>query len=155
MKKTLTIKFNPKRRGLLLGLILLTAALSACSGGQAEASELAMAPVSALPGEMQSAPVSVREAYQFALANPETLHQIPCYCGCGPMGHTSNYSCYLEDTQGGGEPAFDSHALGCGICVDITQDVIRMQREGKAIDEIRLAVDAKYSQYGPSNMDGS
>jgi hypothetical protein len=138
--------------GLLVGLFLLTLALSACSpGGQADNDGLKMAPLSALPAEMQSAPVSVREAYQFALANPELLQQIPCYCGCGPMGHTSNYSCYLEEGQGS-EPVFDSHALGCGICVDITQDTMRMLAVGKTVDQIRPAIDAEYSQFGPSNM---
>lgn len=110
-----------------------------------------MAPMSMLPEEMQSAPVSVRESYQFALANPGVLKQIPCYCGCGSMGHTSNYSCYIQGEEGG-ETQFDAHALGCGICVDITQDSMRMLKEGKTVAEIRAAVDTKYAQYGPSNM---
>lgn len=138
--------------GLLIGLFVLTTALGACSpGNQADNGVMKMAPLSALPEEVQTAPVSVREAYQFALANPEVLQQIPCYCGCGPMGHTSNYSCYLEDSQGV-QPVFDEHALSCGICVDITQDTMRMLSKGLTVDEIRSAVDAEYSQYGPSNM---
>lgn len=104
-----------------------------------------------LPEEMQTAPVTVRESYQFALANPEILKEIPCYCGCGPMGHTSNYSCYIQSGEGE-EAVFDTHALGCGICVDITQDTMRMLREGKSTAEIRTAVDATYSKYGPTNM---
>ncbi len=140
------------RRRSLAGLLFLTLALSACSaGGEAGSRERKLAPLSALPEKMQTAPLSVRESYQFALANPEVLKEIPCYCGCGPMGHTSNYSCYLEDSQGS-EPVFDEHALGCGICVDITQDAMRMLSEGASVDEIRSAVDAEYSQYGPSNM---
>jgi Protein of unknown function with PCYCGC motif len=134
-------------------VIILTILVSACSPAKSQAGsqELKMAPMSMLPEEMQSAPVSVRESYQFALANPDVFKQIPCYCGCGSMGHTSNYSCYIQGEQDG-ETQFDAHALGCGICVDITQDSMRMLKEGKTVAEIRAAVDAKYVQYGPSNM---
>jgi hypothetical protein len=68
------------------------------------------------------------------------------------VGHKSNYACYVQSTQDG-EITFDQHALGCSICVDITVDAMRMQREGKALAEIRQAIDDTYSQYGPSNME--
>jgi Protein of unknown function with PCYCGC motif len=47
---------------------------------------------------------------------------------------------------------FDSHALGCSICVDITQDAMRLLRQGKSVQDIRAYVDQTYSRYGPSNM---
>ncbi|MBI4733096.1 MAG: hypothetical protein HY781_13410 [Chloroflexi bacterium] len=111
-----------------------------------------MMPLDLLPAEMQSAPVSVQQAYQFAAVNPDILQQIPCYCGCGAMGHTSNYSCYVQSVDTNGTITFDNHALGCSICVDITQDVMRLQQEGKGTQEIRTYIDSTYSQYGPSNM---
>ena len=91
-----------------------------------------MAPMADMPAEVQQAAVTVREAYQFAVANPDVLTQLPCYCGCGDMGHTSNYSCYVQSAEGE-DIVFDTHALGCGICVDITQDAMRMQQEGKSL----------------------
>jgi hypothetical protein len=94
----------------------------------------------------------VQEAYRFALGNPEILEQVPCYCGCGAIGHRSNYQCYLKGIGPDGAPQFDNHALGCSICVDITQDVMRLLDEGKSIPEIREYVDATYSKYGPSNI---
>ncbi len=94
----------------------------------------------------------MRESYQFAVANPDALKNVPCYCGCGAAGHTSNYSCYVKATAASGEITFDQHALGCSICVDITQDVMRMTRDGKSPKDIRAAIDATYSKYGPSNM---
>lgn len=130
--------------------ILLLAALPACSG-QTE-HQLTMMPLDQMPAAMQSAPILVQLAYQFAAANPDVMKQIPCYCGCGAMGHTSNYSCYVQSVDANGTITFDNHALGCSICVDITQDVMRLQREGKSIQEIRAYVDATYSKYGPSNM---
>ncbi len=108
-----------------------------------------MAPLDQMPSEVQKAPVSVQEAYRFAVANPEVLSQVPCYCGCGAIGHTSNYDCYVKDVQPSGEIEFDTHALGCSICVDITQDVMRLSREGKTLDHIQAFIDRTYSQYGP------
>jgi hypothetical protein len=85
-----------------------------------------------MPSQVQSAPVTVQEAYQFAAANPEVMKTIPCYCGCGSIGHTSNYSCYVSSVDDRGNIVFDNHALGCSICVEITQDVMRLLREGKS-----------------------
>lgn len=101
---------------------------------------------------MQNAPTRVREAYQFAVANPDALTNVPCYCGCGAMGHTSNYSCYVNEAKADGAIVFDDHALGCSVCVDITQDVMRMTREGRAPPAIRAAIISTYSQYGPPNQ---
>jgi hypothetical protein len=80
------------------------------------------------------------------------MKNIPCYCGCGNVGHTSNYSCYVAGQNPDGTLRFDDHALGCSICVDITQDAIRLKQHGKAIPEIRAYVDDTYGKYGTSNM---
>lgn len=105
-----------------------------------------------MPAEIRSAPATVREAYQFAAANPEVFKQIPCYCGCGAMGHTSNYVCYVSNVDDQGKVNYDTHALGCSICVDITQDTMRLLDDGKAVQEIKSYIDQNYSQYGPSNI---
>lgn len=105
-----------------------------------------------MPADVQSAPVSVQQAYQFAYANPEVMTQIPCYCGCGAMGHTSNYSCYVSNVNVNGSITYDSHALGCSICVDITQDAMRLLKERNTVPEIKTYVDQTYAKYGPSNM---
>jgi hypothetical protein len=131
--------------------VMFLVALPACSG-KSNNNQQGMMPLSQMPGEVRSAPVSVQQAYQFAFANPDIMKQIPCYCGCGAMGHTSNYSCYVQGVDSTGKITIDSHALGCSTCVDITQDVIRMNREGKSVQEIRAYVDTTYSKYGPSNM---
>jgi cytochrome c-type biogenesis protein CcmH/NrfF len=51
-----------------------------------------------------------------------------------------------------GKIAFDNHALGCSICVDITQDVMRMLRDGKSPQDARTYIDATYAKYGQSNI---
>ena len=105
-----------------------------------------------MPSEIQSAPAMVQSAYQFAVTNPDILTQLPCYCGCGSMGHTSNYACYIAGENSDGSIIFDNHALGCSICVDITVDAMRMLDDGQSIDAIRSYVDQTYSAFGPSNM---
>ena len=137
---------------LLIGLIIL-ASLPACSTpSEASDAHLNMASMDQMPAEVQSAPVTVQEAYQFNVANPDVMKNIPCYCGCGNIGHTSNYACYVSQVDEKGEITFDNHALGCSICVDITQDVMRMLKDGKSPEEARTYIDATYSKYGPSNI---
>ena len=136
-----------RKLSVLLGIVLVVMVVASCGGGSAV--DFDMAPVSDMPSEMRRAPTTVQEGYQFAVANSEILEQIPCYCGCGAMGHTSNYSCYAEGIDASGETIFDGHALGCTICVDITQDTMRLLAQGKSITEIQAYVDQRYSQYGP------
>src|SRR5436309_15785832 len=71
-----------------------------------------LAPESVLPADIRRAPVDVREAYRFAVANRDVLRYIPCYCGCGAAGHTSNASCYVKDSSTPDHIAFDRMSLG-------------------------------------------
>jgi hypothetical protein len=137
---------------LLIVMALIGAAVSACSAPNTSENHLAMSPLDQMPMDVQSAPVAVREAYQFSAANPDIMKDIPCYCGCGDIGHTSNYDCYVSNVDASGKITFDNHALGCSICVDITQDVMRLLRDGKTPQEARAYIDATYSRYGPSNI---
>jgi len=70
-----------------------------------------LAPENLLPTDIRSAPEEVREAYRFAIANRDTLRYIPCYCGCGSEGHTSNASCYVKDNSTAGKLQFDRMSL--------------------------------------------
>jgi len=130
--------------------IALLAILPACSD-QTE-HQLTMMPLDQMPSEVRSAAMTVQQAYRFAAANPPILQQIPCYCGCGAMGHTSNYACYWKKDAANGAPTFENHALGCSICVDITQDTMRLLKEGKNLPEIKAIIDGTYSKFGPSNI---
>jgi hypothetical protein len=139
---------------LLLTLLALTLLLAACGGQNAgaAANDVKMAALDGAPAEVLAAPAQVQEAYRFAIANPDLMTNIPCYCGCGDMGHTSNYACYVGGRNADGSVQYDTHALGCSICVDITVDAMRLLKEGKTTAEIRQYVDATYAQFGPSNI---
>jgi len=153
-----------KRWFLLTAVIIpLAVILAACSGSTAQPandqnpSTSANTQNAALPpidvqAEMAKAPANVQAAYQFAITNPDALKNVPCYCGCGAVGHTSNYSCYVKEVKPSGEVVYDPHALYCYLCVQINEDTQKMTKEGKTLTEIRAAIDATYSQYGKSNM---
>ena len=133
--------------------VLLSSLLGGCSAKEANGEQpFPMSHLEGAPAEVLNAPAAVRDAYAFAVANPEVLKELPCYCGCGAMGHTSNYACYVSAVDASGSVSYDTHALGCSICVDITLDAMRMLKQGKALPEIRAFVDDTYSRYGPSNL---
>jgi hypothetical protein len=138
------------RRRLPFSLLLVVAIFISACASQTQAVKLA--PASALPDTMQHAPASVRTAYQFAVANPDALRNVACYCGCGSIGHHSNLACYVKDTSHDGKIVFDDHALGCSICVDIASDVMKMTGQGKSPAEIKTKIVDVYSAFGPSNQ---
>lgn len=133
---------------LLIGLTLVLLIAAGCSKAQAQELELKMASMADMPTEIRQAPVNVQQAYQFNIANPDIMQKIPCYCGCGAVGHHSNFNCYAK-IDAAGKMTFDGHALGCSICVDITLDTMRLLKQGQDISAIQDYVDDKYSRYGP------
>jgi hypothetical protein len=132
-----------------LALLLIGVLISGCSTDEASAA-YQLAPLSEMHPLVQKAPVTVQNAYRFANANPDILKHVPCYCGCGGMGHTSNYACFVNESNG--EMEVDGHALGCSICVDIALDAMRVLDDGQSLSAIQEYVDTKYSAFGPSNM---
>ena len=98
-------------------ILLVTLVVTACGAAAPPQQDqlgasLDTAPTSALPAELRQAPASVQEAYRFALANREPLSKIPCYCGCGSVGHMDNWMCYLQPASTSEQPVFDYHAVG-------------------------------------------
>jgi hypothetical protein len=112
--------------------------------------ELRLASEAQLPDFLSESSTTFREAYQFALANPDELKKYPCYCGCNAMGHESNLDCYISDIAPDGRMTLDKHASQCAICVEITRDVMRLKREGWSSSLIRRYIDSHYSERGPA-----
>lgn len=50
--------------------------------------------------------------YRYAIEYGDDLKYIPCYCGCGGIGHTSNRACYIKQDHPDGSKTFTSHAAG-------------------------------------------
>ena len=123
--------------------LALVALIAACTANSPQSALVASDP------EIAAAPQRVREAYEFAVTNPDAVKNVPCYCGCVSMGHKSNYSCYIKDHNPDGTVVFDHHAIGCQICIDITQDVMRLTRSKKSATDIRSYIVEKYADRGP------
>jgi hypothetical protein len=65
-----------------------------------------------LPSFAQKAGPKAQEAYRYAAANAETLQYIPCFCGCGNIGHRHNADCYVAERHPDGRLTFTSHGAG-------------------------------------------
>lgn len=99
--------------GLILGILLVLSSgcASIAGSGRTKLKELKLAPLSEMPDYVQIAPPEVQEAYRFAVANPDLLRNIPCYCGCNSLGHMNNTDCYVKAFNKDGTVAeFDNHA---------------------------------------------
>ena len=101
------------RRDFVRGgaVVVATMAIAGCRGFEAAEHRYQLAPENVLPADIAKAPAEVREAYRFAINNRDTLGYIPCYCGCGSDGHTSNASCYFKDNSTPANPVFDRMSL--------------------------------------------
>ena len=101
-----------RRDFLTIGLIAATTVMVADTRAFAASEhKYKLAPENLLPKDIRNAPEEVREAYRFAIANRDTLRYIPCYCGCGSEGHTSNASCYVKDSSTRDNLIFDRMSL--------------------------------------------
>lgn len=64
---------------LMIALLLISSVLASCSGKAASdgGSYMAMASMEGMPEEVKSASLTVQEACQFAVENPDTVKQFP------------------------------------------------------------------------------
>ncbi len=78
-------------------------ALVSCGGGSDETSTVIF------PAWIENSNSQIRAAYEFAVARPDVLQYVPCYCGCGSMGHTHNEDCFVARRIPDGSIVFDQH----------------------------------------------
>jgi hypothetical protein len=151
---------GPFQACVLIVAVLVTASAAAgCAQGQTTDSGHSAAPTMDAMDGAQAAAWAVRpaythttarteEAYRYAMQHPLVLQWMPCYCGCGEMGHGSNLDCYFEPSAGG-SIVFEEHASYCGVCVDITLRTKQLATSGATLASIRTAVDAEFGSVGP------
>jgi Protein of unknown function with PCYCGC motif len=121
---------------------------SASTGSTAMAMDGATAAAWAARPAYTDVSTRTTEAYAYALQHQAMLSYLPCYCGCGAMGHGSNLDCYYEP-RSDGAISFEEHASYCDICVDITLRAQQLARSGTALASIRSAIDAEFGNAGP------
>jgi len=132
-------------RGRLLTTLIAMAFLASC----AREENSVLAPLDAIPDYAQNADERVQIAYRYAVNNQAEMMNHPCYCGCVGMGHDDLYACFASGHDLYGRPEFDAHAFGCGVCIDITEDVMNMRADGHSSLDIRRFVDDKYGDIAP------
>jgi hypothetical protein len=96
---------------LTLGFFIAEIFFSRLARAEVNSAAYKLAPESVLAPDIRRASAEVREAYRFAIANQDVLRYVPCYCGCGSSGHTSNASCYLKEGSKPGNLIFDRMSL--------------------------------------------
>ena len=97
---------------ILLAVLVLVAACGPSNTTPLSETSGRLAPVSDLSPELRQLSPEIQEAYRFALANRDVLERIPCYCGCGNVGHMDNHMCYVQSESADGQVVFDYHAAG-------------------------------------------
>ena len=94
----------------------------------------------------------VQQVYEFAARHPEVLQYVPCYCGCERQGHTANHSCFVKSRATDGRVIeWDTHGIGCAICLEVGRDAMTLFNAGLKPLAIRDAIDKKYASHFPSS----
>ena len=88
----------------------------------------------------------VREAYDYAVKNPEILSNFSCYCGCEKIKHTSNKSCFIKKIDQD-KILLTNHSVSCPICIDVALTVKYLTQDGFSLKEIRSILDDAYDGY--------
>ena len=98
---------------------------------------------------MAARPVGVvRATYEFAARHPEVLEYVPCFCGCERGGHKGNHDCFIAGRDANGRvTTWDSHAIGCEVCLDVAYDAMQMHNSGTSVWAIRDAIEKKYAPH--------
>ena len=103
----------------------------------------------ARPDYVRTGPADYQAAYAYALARPDVLQWLPCYCGCVGMGHRSNLDCFFQRREQAGDIVYEEHASYCGICVETANLAQQLLRKGSTMIQVRAAVDARFGNTAP------
>lgn len=103
----------------------------------------------ARPAFVKGSTAETQAAYAFALARPDVLQWLPCYCGCAAMDHRSNLDCFFKRREVAGSYVYEEHASYCDICVKIANTAHQMLQDGATMTQVRAAVDATFGGAAP------
>ena len=110
-------------------------------------------PLLELGGYAPPRPMDIlKDAHIFAADHPEVASYIPCYCGCGSMGHKNNADCFVEARDKEGKvTSWVPHGAACAVCIDIAVESMRMQNSGASVTAIRKQIQDEYRPRFPSS----
>ncbi|WP_078554018.1 PCYCGC motif-containing (lipo)protein [Bacillus alkalicellulosilyticus] len=93
------------------------------------------------PKEDWSPNVAVYE-YNMNILHHQDIKQLPCYCGCEKIGHTSNHNCFFSDSTD--DRLIDQHGEYCNVCLDITNTYMNGKKENMSIQQIQSLLKQMY-----------
>jgi hypothetical protein len=93
----------------------------------------------------------LKDAHIFTADHPEVASYIPCYCGCGNMGHKNNADCFVGSRDAEGKvTAWVPHGAACAVCIDIAVESMRMHNSGASVSAIRTQIQSEYRPRFPT-----
>ncbi len=104
--------------GVLVGAVILVVGTGVWTGRAPQEGKVTVAPsgdrlhrvpAGQLPAFAASESSLVQNAYRYAVAQPDALRYIPCYCGCDRFGHRHNGDCYVQARHSDETVTFTSH----------------------------------------------
>jgi len=109
-------------------------------------------PLLELGGYAPPRPMDIlKDAHVFTADHPEVASYIPCYCGCGNMGHKNNADCFVASRDKEGKvTAWVPHGAACAVCIDIAVESMRMRNSGASVSAIRSQIQNEYRPHFPS-----
>jgi len=144
---------------VVMGIILLAGCSKESSGGE-HSGHTGMdtdderyettAGYNALPSFLADYTDHTSDLYAAVGAHEDILKQLNCYCGCmtASRPHDSLYRCYVASKTDSGGIEWTDHSANCGVCKMELEEVMKLAKEGKSMDEIRTAIDAKFKPAG-------
>jgi hypothetical protein len=97
-------------------------------------------PMAAMGFQLDGLQSMTVQHYEFARSNPSVYGQVPCFCGCVDMlGHRNLEDCFVTP-----DGAWESHASGCGVCIQESQMVMRMMSGGMGAGMMRDRIVAAF-----------
>jgi hypothetical protein len=121
--------------GQALALVPVMAILSRRRRGPHPSPRVGITAAKVLTAEQLSKTPHAIEYFDMVRQIPEVVDGIRCQCGCADIeGFYSLLTCY----EGDGMATF------CEICEGEGRMAFRLHNEGRTLDEIRAAIDARY-----------
>jgi len=92
------------------------------------------------------------EAYAAALAQPDVVALVPCFCGCMrfELAHRTLKDCFIQAATG----ELDPHAAFCQVCQDEALDAVELAKQGMSDHDIHARIVATYGG-GHAEMGGA
>ena len=89
-----------------------------------------------IPAQRYNSDQRIARVYAMAARVPNVLDGLYCHCECSKhANHRSLLTCFESD-----------HGAMCDICLGEAEMAFKMTQDGKSLEEIRSAIDARFAR---------